>query len=553
MAMELNDGISELPDHILHYILSFLPVKDAARTSILSKRWRNMWDSLPYLNFGSSFLKNVTTLHGHRNRRQLKRNKISLKLVDEIILRRSRDNLHIERIYIHFPNQLHSRRKRLTRSPLNPKLKRWITCLATSSLRELYLSNYAWSHHNLPSSILSAKSLSVLSLRGFTLSFRIKFPSLRKLELIASVLDDDIMKNLFKGCPLLEDFSLDCCSEVEYIHVTGLLNLKRLVLKDVWELKKFEIDTPQVEFLRLKGLPYSPMVINFPRVRHLSLWGEFLNDKCLDEFVSRCVLLENLSIGLAPALENVKISSDSLKTLEVSLCKNLGKVEIIAPTLEYFYFQPELLPNLSLNVSNMMEVKLDLWLLNVGHGELATFLGYFNYFRNVCMIGPKDKLFIPEDMRMNLLSPLCDTRNLAVYSPKMVASELLDYMLWLSPQAETLSIIRKIDGRPNPTFNLSCRLLETEHSFLKFLYDRKVVDRGLSCPSCKLLATGCWKHFLTEVRIERFRGDEDDKTKMKKFLIQHVNDLKIVDTSALFDSIVDVSDGLHTFYDELFI
>lgn len=85
------------------------------------------------------------------------------------------------------------------------------------------------------------------------------------------------------------------------------------------------------------------------------------------------------------------------------------------------------------------------------------------------------------------------------------------------------------------------------------MYDRKVVDRGLSCPSCKLLATGCWKHFLTEVRIERFRGDEDDKTKMKKFLIQHVNDLKIVDTSALFDSIVDVSDGLHTFYDELFI
>ncbi|EXB55281.1 Putative F-box/FBD/LRR-repeat protein [Morus notabilis] len=36
---------SELPQHILHHILNFVPTKEAARTSILSKTWKSTWDS----------------------------------------------------------------------------------------------------------------------------------------------------------------------------------------------------------------------------------------------------------------------------------------------------------------------------------------------------------------------------------------------------------------------------------------------------------------------------------------------------------------------------
>ncbi|KAF3608031.1 hypothetical protein DY000_02051643 [Brassica cretica] len=50
------DRISSLPDGVIHHILSFLPLKKSAQTSVLSKRWRLLFafsptlDLLPYEN-----------------------------------------------------------------------------------------------------------------------------------------------------------------------------------------------------------------------------------------------------------------------------------------------------------------------------------------------------------------------------------------------------------------------------------------------------------------------------------------------------------------------
>lgn len=52
------DRISNLPDFILHEILSFLPRKDAAITCVLSKRWNFIWDSFPIFEFGQSIYVN---------------------------------------------------------------------------------------------------------------------------------------------------------------------------------------------------------------------------------------------------------------------------------------------------------------------------------------------------------------------------------------------------------------------------------------------------------------------------------------------------------------
>lgn len=45
------DIVSSLLDEILVHVLSFLSTKQAVRTCLLSKRWRNIWASVPVLKF----------------------------------------------------------------------------------------------------------------------------------------------------------------------------------------------------------------------------------------------------------------------------------------------------------------------------------------------------------------------------------------------------------------------------------------------------------------------------------------------------------------------
>ncbi|KAK7315012.1 hypothetical protein VNO77_33544 [Canavalia gladiata] len=54
-----KDRISDLPDCVLLHIMKFMDTKDAVRTCILSKRWRDLWKCLTNLTFDSSDFRRV--------------------------------------------------------------------------------------------------------------------------------------------------------------------------------------------------------------------------------------------------------------------------------------------------------------------------------------------------------------------------------------------------------------------------------------------------------------------------------------------------------------
>ncbi|KAL8505254.1 hypothetical protein ACS0TY_016473 [Phlomoides rotata] len=46
-----RDRLSELPNSLILHILSTLPMRNVVRTTLLSKRWNNLWTTIPCLNF----------------------------------------------------------------------------------------------------------------------------------------------------------------------------------------------------------------------------------------------------------------------------------------------------------------------------------------------------------------------------------------------------------------------------------------------------------------------------------------------------------------------
>jgi len=50
-----QDKISDLPNHIIGSILSFLPAKEAVSTCVLSKRWKNVWTFVTKLSFRDKY------------------------------------------------------------------------------------------------------------------------------------------------------------------------------------------------------------------------------------------------------------------------------------------------------------------------------------------------------------------------------------------------------------------------------------------------------------------------------------------------------------------
>ncbi|KAF7842768.1 F-box/LRR-repeat protein 25-like [Senna tora] len=89
---ETEDRISNLPDEVLHLILSYLKTKHAVQTCVLSKRWRNLWTGISTLHFedssfpdDSSFKKFLNHVILHRDVSQtIRQFKISYGNMDDV-------------------------------------------------------------------------------------------------------------------------------------------------------------------------------------------------------------------------------------------------------------------------------------------------------------------------------------------------------------------------------------------------------------------------------------------------------------------------------------
>ncbi|XP_009621912.1 F-box/FBD/LRR-repeat protein At5g56420-like isoform X1 [Nicotiana tomentosiformis] len=484
--MEGTDQIFQLPQPILDHILSFFAIKDAAKTSTLSKVWNSVWTSLSSLNFGDNYFRQ------------------SKNIVDQILANRLNQNISIKRFKVNVPNYR------------SKDVDNWIEILVTCNIKELFLEVGIYTYNKLPEVVFDAKALNVLSLRGFKLelpSGGIKFSSLRELYLVDSFLDEQLLQALCKICIHLEVLSLSGFHGLMSLQVSGTLPKLRTVKLLYYppKFKMVDIVAPNLKDLYISSFGQDLRVINITAcksVKHLKLTSVAVTDQWLEDLFSNLSNLEICYLFSCSSLKIIKISSYRLKLLKVVACYNLIAIDLDTPNLlritsDVHHGKEELL--FKLKASQLLEAKIKLIpgpedLDTHWYSKLANSLVNFNHSRAITLSCDEDKVIvIPKDMRENLFPPLSGPKGLHIkimdWSNYSVV-DVVDSLLWMSPQLDTLSVYQGRDLK----------------SVIKFTYrDEDEADDEDEKPCCASLPWKCWKHELKKVKLQNFTCTELEK------------------------------------------
>ncbi|KAM5586464.1 F-box protein [Rosa sericea] len=229
--LRVQDRVSELPDAVLCHILSFLGpdyAKCAVRTSILSKRWKNMWACAPNVNLNS---------------RDFSSSADFIAFVDRLLL--FRDSSTIQKLYLHFS---------LCSAEDFSRVDAWIRTAIRCNVVELDLCVYSDGDEvfELPESLFTCKTLMSLKLMSnfvINMPTSVCFPSL-KFFYVTVPTDKDSMD--FSHCPALEHLAIDGSHGEDGVYfnisVSELKTLK-ITSKDIYSVN---INAPKLEKLDLK-------------------------------------------------------------------------------------------------------------------------------------------------------------------------------------------------------------------------------------------------------------------------------------------------------------
>ncbi|KAM3321088.1 hypothetical protein P3S67_008290 [Capsicum chacoense] len=447
--------------------MGLLLAKDAAQVSTLSKTLYAAWSYLPYLNFGNRFF--YREVHGRwilsENIKEL------VHIVDQTLDNRKKHKISVLKFWLKVPSSY-----RMSSSYVH----NWIKILVTSNIKELILKvgESESSFDSLPEELFVAEGLNVLNLRGFKLGlppdYGIKFSSLRKLRLTDTYFDEQLIQALCTSCVCLEKLRLSCSRGLASLQIAATSQkLKTVWLRCLPELQIVDIAVPNVENLYIESQLWNLQVVKITcckSLKTLYIVDVDVTDGWIEDLLVNQPNLECLSLSGCLKLQKIKISSDRLKYLALS------------------YECDENLPTLKLMKSSVFLVlKLEFSLTNILDSHwyfmLMKFLGNFNQSKAIKLdCSDRDGIVIPKDLRENLVPPLYGAN--ATWYIKFNTFgdcslvDILDSLLWISPQLDTLILVRESN------LNIT----------LKFIYE------DASAEGEKFL----WRHTLKKVRMANF-------------------------------------------------
>lgn len=208
-AAEPADRLSDLPDALLHHIMSFMKSWEVVRTCKLSRRWRNLWASAPCIDIRvGRHDRPPTDMVKFMNRVLLTRD--MLTPVDTLRLRSVGEDDFYETYN-------------------NGNVKRWIRNALKRRARVIHLNGHL---HN----CIALDCMDFVSCH------------LEILKLSYTKLDDRVMRQLSSQCPSLEELDLKSC--VVDGHEIVSFSLKSLIVVKCKFTMNLLVDAPNLMLLR---------------------------------------------------------------------------------------------------------------------------------------------------------------------------------------------------------------------------------------------------------------------------------------------------------------
>ncbi|KAI4332542.1 hypothetical protein L6164_017443 [Bauhinia variegata] len=337
-----EDMISQLSEPIQLHILSFMSIKDAGRTSVLSKTWQKVWKSLPVVDLikflfppekfsfeeseesFTNFCESLSTLCKHK----------SIVQCFEICVPSSA---------CYVTERLDGCIDLVMRNCV----KAFSIQIRSSLSDPLYEDRVMYT---LPQSVFATRSLTCLKLIECKLGDELfvsntLFPHMRVLYLEDVCLEEENLQKLLSICPLLEEFTLACnplfsCNPFNKVTSIHLFNLSRLQKVKLIDIDKIRIDLPTLETLEIfigLGLPADVEITNCSNLKVFNLHAPMRLKPRLEELLSKCPQLETLSLSISHS-PCFKISSKSLRTLHLHDLSKVERVVIDAPNLHSYKY-----------------------------------------------------------------------------------------------------------------------------------------------------------------------------------------------------------------------
>uniref|UniRef100_A0A7N0VDD4 F-box domain-containing protein n=1 Tax=Kalanchoe fedtschenkoi TaxID=63787 RepID=A0A7N0VDD4_KALFE len=288
-----HDVISNLPGHIMDKILSKLPIREAVRTSILSRKWRYKWITLPELVFD-----NHCTLVSSQDQIVIKNKLVSI--IDHVLL------LHIGPIH----RFKLSHRDLLAVSDID----RWVLYLSRSMFKELILEIWKGQRYKLPSSLYSMQHLVHLELFNCFLnppSTFSGFRCLKSLDLQHITMDQEGFENMIASCPQLE----------------------RLTLMNFDGFSLLKVNAPKLQFFDTGGIFEDVLFLNTEKLAIASI-GLYVN-VVSDGYPINGSYTSNLArfCSSLPHVERLEVQNYFLKYLAIGNIS--GRIPSLCPDLCY--------------------------------------------------------------------------------------------------------------------------------------------------------------------------------------------------------------------------